>query len=68
MSQWAPGADRVQQMIALGELQRVQSGEANGQPLLDKAARTLASAGGLRDVDPDSSGRAHGGPEPSKIL
>jgi hypothetical protein len=54
VSQWAPGAERVQQMIALGELQKVQGGEANGQPLLDKAARTLASANTLRDVDPDS--------------
>jgi hypothetical protein len=55
VTRWAPGAERVQQLIGLGDLQKVQGGVANGQPLLDKAARTLASASTLRDADPDSS-------------
>lgn len=55
MSQWAPGADRVQNLISQGDLQKVQGADANGQPLLDKADRTLASARVLRETDPDSS-------------
>jgi hypothetical protein len=55
VGQWAPGADRVQHLITAGDLQKVQGAEANGQPLLDKAARTLASANALLEVDPDSS-------------
>ncbi len=55
MSQWAPGAERVQHLIELGDLQKIQGAEANGQPLLDKATRTLASARALQETDPDSS-------------
>ena len=55
MSRWATGADRIQELLRLGDLQSVQGGEANGQPILDKAARTLASAEALRGDDPDSS-------------
>jgi len=55
VGQWAPGAERVKQLIGTGDLQKVQGAEANGQPLLDKAARTLASAHALLEVDPDSS-------------
>ena len=39
----------------VGELQKVQGAEANGQSLLDKAMRTLASARTLLEIDPDSS-------------
>jgi hypothetical protein len=52
---WAPGADRVQNLISQGDLQKVQGADADGQPLLDKADRTLASARVLREADPASS-------------
>ena len=55
MSRWAPGAERVQHLVDVGELQKVQGAEANGQSLLDKAMRTLASARTLLEIDPDSS-------------
>jgi hypothetical protein len=55
MATWAPGAERVQQLIGAGDLQKIQGAEANGQPLLDKAVRTLASAQALQEADPDSS-------------
>lgn len=55
MTRWAPGADKIQELLDQGDLQKVQGAEADGQPLLDKAVRTLASARALRDADPDSS-------------
>jgi len=55
VTRWAPGADKIQELINLGDLQKIQGGDANGQPLLDKAARTLASALAIRDTDAESS-------------
>jgi hypothetical protein len=55
LSQWGLGADRVHLLLAQGDLQKIQGAETNGQPLLYKAFRTLASANALRMADPDSS-------------
>ncbi len=54
MVRWAQGADKIQELVASRDLQKVQGAEANGQPLLDKAKRTLASAAVLAETDPDS--------------
>ncbi|GAA3235602.1 hypothetical protein ACFO1B_24870 [Dactylosporangium siamense] len=55
MTRWAPGADKIQELLNVGDLQKVQGGDADGQPLLDKAAKTLASSLALRSADADSS-------------
>lgn len=55
MNRWAPGAGKIQELISLGDLQKIQGGEANGQPLLDKAARTLASSLVIQHTDAESS-------------
>ena len=55
MPQWAQGADTIRKLLDLGDLQKIQGADANGQPLLDKADRTLLSAVVLREKDPDSS-------------
>lgn len=55
MTRWAQGDDKVQQLLDQGALQQVQGADADGQPLLDKARRTLTSAASLREADPESS-------------
>ncbi|WP_426508430.1 hypothetical protein ACPPVO_58270 [Dactylosporangium sp. McL0621] len=55
MPQWAQGADKIRELLQLGDLQKIQGADANGEPLLDKAHRTLLSAVVLADKDPDSS-------------
>ncbi|MFI5913704.1 hypothetical protein [Dactylosporangium sp. NPDC051541] len=55
MTRWAPGADKIQELLNAGDLQKVQGGDANGQPLLDKATRTLASSLALQKADADSA-------------
>jgi hypothetical protein len=55
LTRWDTGTERIQQLLDLGDLQRVQGGEANGQPLLEKASRTLASSLALRRADAESS-------------
>jgi hypothetical protein len=55
MPRWSTGADRIQELLALGDLQKIQGAETNGEALLDRAERTLASAKALNDADPDSS-------------
>jgi len=55
MPQWAQGADKIRELLDRGDLQKVQGADANGQPLLDKADRTLLSSAVLCDEDPDSS-------------
>ncbi|WP_433611284.1 hypothetical protein ACQP2P_43830 [Dactylosporangium sp. CA-139114] len=55
MPQWAQGADKVRELLDLGDLQKIQGADTDGQPLLDKAVRTLLSAAVLCDEDPDSS-------------
>jgi hypothetical protein len=55
MPQWAQGAGKIRELLDLGDLQKIQGADANGQSLLDKADRTLLSAALLCDEDPDSS-------------
>jgi hypothetical protein len=55
LTRWAQGADKIQELLNTGDLQKVQGAEADGQPLLDKAVRTLGSARALKEIDPDSS-------------
>jgi uncharacterized protein (UPF0332 family) len=55
LTRWGTGADKIQELLDAGDLQKVQGGEANGEPLLAKATRTLASAQALQAADADSS-------------
>jgi len=55
MTRWSSGADQIAELLSTGDLQKVQGAEANGQPLLDKAVRTLTSSAALQDADADSS-------------
>jgi len=55
MSRWPRGEAQIEQLIANKQLQQVIGGQANGAHLLQKASRTLETAGGIADEDPDSA-------------
>jgi hypothetical protein len=55
MSRWPRGEAQIEQLIATKQLQQVIGGQANGAHLLQKASRTLATAGEIADQDPDSA-------------
>jgi uncharacterized protein (UPF0332 family) len=55
MSRWPRGETQIEELIANKQLQRVIGGRANGSHLLQKASRTLESAGGIAEQDPDSA-------------
>ena len=55
MSRWSRGEAEIEQLIADKQLQQVIGGQANGAHLLQKASRTLATAGEIADQDPDSA-------------
>jgi len=55
VSRWAVGADVIEELLASDALQRIQGAQTDGQPLLDKAVRTLASSAAIQAADPDSS-------------
>jgi uncharacterized protein (UPF0332 family) len=55
MSRWPRGETQIEQLIANKQLQRVTGGQANGAHLLQKASRTLESARGIAEQDPDSA-------------
>jgi hypothetical protein len=55
MSSWTTGSDVIARLCASGELQQVQGGQANGKPWLDKARRTIKTAGFIIDDDPESA-------------
>jgi hypothetical protein len=55
MSRWPRGEAQIEQLIANKQLQQVIGGQANGAHLLQKASRTLKTAGEIADQDPDSS-------------
>jgi len=55
VSRWAVGADVIEELLASDALQRIQGARTDGQPLLDKAVRTLASSAAIQAADPDSS-------------
>jgi hypothetical protein len=55
MSRLPRGEAQIEQLIANKQLQQVIGGQANGAHLLQKASRTLATAGEVADQDPDSA-------------
>jgi hypothetical protein len=55
MTRWLKGAETIEKLVHANDLQRVQGADANGEPLLLKASRSLASAHALSRDDPDSS-------------
>ena len=55
MSRWPRGEAEIEQLIVSKQLQRVVGGQANGEHLLEKAARTLATASEIAQGDPDSA-------------
>ncbi|MEV0131885.1 hypothetical protein AB0H83_25910 [Dactylosporangium sp. NPDC050688] len=55
MTRWLKGAAVIEKLVHANDLQKVQGAEANGEPLLLKARRSLASAHALSHDDPDSS-------------
>ena len=55
MSRWPRGEAEIEQLIVNKQLQQVIGGQANGAHLLEKAARTLETAGEIADQDPDSA-------------
>ena len=55
MSRWPRGEAEIEQLIASKQLQRVAGGQANGEHLLERAARTVATASEIAQDDPDSA-------------
>ena len=55
MSRWPRGEGEIENLIAAKQLQQVIGGQANGAHLLQKASRTLETAGEIADQDPDSA-------------
>ncbi len=55
MSRYPRGEAEIEQLITNKQLQQVIGGQANGVHLLQKASRTLVTAGQIADDDPDSA-------------
>jgi hypothetical protein len=55
MSRWPRGEAQIEQSIANQQLQRVIGGQANGAHLIEKASRTIETAGAIAEQDPDSA-------------
>lgn len=55
MTRWARGQSEIEELVATRQLQKITGGAANGEPLLDKADRTLATARTIASDDPDSA-------------
>jgi hypothetical protein len=55
MSRWPRGAADIERLLSSNQLQKVIGRQANGAHLLEKAARTLATATGILTQDPDSA-------------
>ena len=55
MSRWPTGEAEIERLIANNQLQQVIGGQENGAHLLQKASRTLETAGEVADQDPDSA-------------
>ena len=54
MSHWPRGEAEIEQLIASKQLQQVVGGQANGEQLFERAARTVATASEIAQDDPDS--------------
>lgn len=55
MTRWTMGEAEIEKLIADRHLQKVQGGQANGEHLIEKAARTLTTAAGIAADDPDNA-------------
>lgn len=55
MSRWTVGEAEIERLLAERQLQKVTGAQANGEHLLERAARTLATAADIVDDDPDSA-------------
>lgn len=55
MSHWPRGEAEIERLIASNQLQQVAGGQANGEHLLESAARTVATASEIAHDDPDSA-------------
>ena len=55
MNRWRNGEAAIERLISDGELQVLAGAEANGEPWIAKARRTLRSAANLAGSDPDSA-------------
>ncbi|MGH3501427.1 MAG: hypothetical protein ACRDQA_11155 [Nocardioidaceae bacterium] len=55
MSRWHRGEASIERLIAGDELKPVTGTQADGQPWIARARRTLTSAAELADTDPDSA-------------
>jgi len=51
MNGWQKGSESIERMLAAGELQSIDGSAADGQPWLDKAKRTLRTAGVVANDD-----------------
>jgi hypothetical protein len=55
MTRWQRGEAEIERMLAGGELEVLTGAVADGEPWLSKARRTLSTAAGAADSDPDSA-------------
>lgn len=55
MSRWTMGEAEIEKLLTERQLQQVQGGQANGEHLIEKATRTLATATEIANDDPDSA-------------
>ncbi|HEX6057199.1 MAG TPA: HEPN domain-containing protein [Intrasporangium sp.] len=55
MSRWTPGQAEIELLLSKGDFQRVTGAQANGEHLLDRAERTLATASNVAGEDADSA-------------
>jgi hypothetical protein len=55
MTRWQRGEAEIARLLAGGELQLLAGGAADGAQWLKKARRTLSTAAGAADADPDSA-------------
>lgn len=55
MTRWARGEVVVERLLRDGMVQRVLGAEAQGQPWLDRAGRTLTAAASLAEAEPASA-------------
>jgi hypothetical protein len=55
MARWARGADRIEELIARGELQQVSGSEDAAGALFDMSGRHIAAATRSVDIDPEGA-------------
>jgi len=55
MTRWQRGEADIERMLAGAELEVLTGATADGEPWLSKARRTLSTAVGAADTDPDSA-------------